>query len=59
MATLAEIRAKLASMDSNQWFKRNRWRQCYHPFWNIEGTSATLRFFDGDPITHSLGLNDK
>ena len=52
MASLAEIRAKLQSMESNS--KSSSPAQgdkAIYPFWNIdEGTSTVLRFLpDGDP----------
>ena len=51
MATLAEIRAKLAAMDSKPGGSTSGGDNAIYPFWNIsEGTSATLRFLpDGDP----------
>jgi len=52
MATLAEIRAKLAAMDSKPGGSNaTGGDNAIYPFWNIsEGTSATLRFLpDGDP----------
>jgi len=51
MATLAEIRAKLAAMDSKPGGSSTGGDNAIYPFWNIsEGTSATLRFLpDGDP----------
>ena len=51
MATLAEIRAKLAAMDSKPGGSQTGGDNAIYPFWNIsEGTSATLRFLpDGDP----------
>ena len=51
MATLAEIRAKLAAMDTKPGGSQTGGDNAIYPFWNIsEGTSATLRFLsDGDP----------
>lgn len=51
MATLAEIRAKLAAMDSKPGGSQTGGDNAIYPFWNIsEGTSATMRFLpDGDP----------
>ena len=51
MATLAEIRAKLAAMDTKSGGSKQGGDNAIYPFWNIsEGTSATLRFLpDGDP----------
>jgi hypothetical protein len=51
MATLAEIRAKLAAMDTKPGGSSTGGDNAIYPFWNIsEGTSATLRFLpDGDP----------
>ena len=52
MATLAEIRAKLAAMDSKPGGSNaTGGDNAIYPFWNIsEGTSAVLRFLpDGDP----------
>ena len=51
MATLAEIRAKLAAMDSKPGGSSTGGDNAIYPFWNIsEGTSATMRFLpDGDP----------
>jgi len=51
MANLAEIRAKLAAMDTKPGGSQTGGDNAIYPFWNIsEGTSATLRFLpDGDP----------
>ena len=51
MATLAEIRAKLAAMDTKPGGSQTGGDNAIFPFWNIsEGTSATMRFLpDGDP----------
>ena len=51
MATLAEIRAKLAAMDTKPGGSQTGGDNAIYPFWNIsEGTSATMRFLpDGDP----------
>ena len=51
MATLAEIRAKLAAMDSKPGGSQTGGDNAIYPFWNIaEGTSSVLRFLpDGDP----------
>lgn len=51
MATLAEIRAKLAAMDTKPGGTQTGGDNAIYPFWNIsEGTSATMRFLpDGDP----------
>lgn len=51
MANLAEIRAKLAAMDTKPSGSQTGGDNAIYPFWNIsEGTSATLRFLpDGDP----------
>ena len=53
MATLAEIRAKLQSMEPNQNNNKPKFQgdNAMFPFWNIpEGATATLRFLpDGDP----------
>jgi len=51
MATLAEIRAKLAAMDTKPSGTQTGGDNAIYPFWNIsEGTSATMRFLpDGDP----------
>lgn len=50
MATLAEIRAKLAAMDTKSGGSRTGGDNAIYPFWNIsEGSSTTLRFLpDGD-----------
>ena len=50
MATLAEIRAKLAAMDTKSGGSKTGGDNAIYPFWNIsEGSSATLRFLpDGD-----------
>jgi len=50
MANLAEIRAKLAAMDTKSGGSRTGGDNAIYPFWNIsEGTSATMRFLpDGD-----------
>jgi len=45
MASLAEIRAKLASMETKPGFNRTQSDNAIFPHWNIdEGTSVTLRF---------------
>ena len=45
MASLAEIRAKLASMETKPGSTRTQSDNAIFPHWNIdEGTSATLRF---------------
>ena len=54
MASLADIRAKLAQMENKPGSKdsnKNAGDNAIYPFWNIEeGQSATLRFLpDGDP----------
>jgi len=53
MATLAEIRAKLQSMEPKQDSNRPKFQgdNAMYPFWNIpEGATATMRFLpDGDP----------
>ena len=50
MANLAEIRAKLAAMDTKSGGSRTGGDNAIYPFWNIsEGSSTTLRFLpDGD-----------
>jgi hypothetical protein len=50
MATLAEIRAKLAAMDTKSGGSKTGGDNAIYPFWNIsEGSSTTLRFLpDGD-----------
>ena len=60
MASLAEIRAKLAAMESkgsNQSSQQSD--NAIYPHWNIdEGTSATLRFLpDGDNTNDFLWRN--
>ena len=51
MASLAEIRAKLAQMESKPGSNNQPQDNAIYPFWNIdEGTSCTLRFLpDEDP----------
>ena len=51
MASLAEIRAKLAQMESKSGSNNQPQDNAIYPFWNIdEGTSCTLRFLpDEDP----------
>lgn len=51
MATLAEIRQKLASMESKPGGSSSTMDNAVYPFWNIaEGQSTTLRFLpDNDP----------
>ena len=51
MATLAEIRQKLASMESKPGGSNSQMDNAVYPFWNIaEGQSTTLRFLpDNDP----------
>ena len=51
MATLAEIRQKLASMESKPGGSTSSMDNAIYPFWNIaEGSSTTLRFLpDSDP----------
>jgi hypothetical protein len=53
MATLAEIRAKLQSMEPNQNNNKPKFQgdNAMFPFWNVpEGSTATMRFLpDGDP----------
>jgi len=50
MANLADIRAKLAAMDTKSGGSKTGGDNAIYPFWNIsEGSSATLRFLpDGD-----------
>ena len=61
MATLAEIRAKLAAMDTKPGGSQTGGDNAIFPFWNIsEGTSATMRFLQtAIPTTLSFGQNDK
>ena len=51
MASLAEIRAKLANMESKGSNSQSQSDNAIYPHWNIdEGTSAVLRFLpDSDP----------
>ena len=53
MATLAEIRAKLQSMEPKQDNNKSKFQgdNAMYPFWNVpEGSTATMRFLpDGDP----------
>ena len=51
MASLAEIRAKLANMESKGGSSQTQSDNAIYPHWNIdEGTSAVLRFLpDSDP----------
>ena len=56
MASLAEIRAKLASMENNKSSSQSSTGgdNAIYPHWNIdEGTSATMRFLPG--AANSLG----
>ena len=58
MASLAEIRAKLASMENNKSSSHHQQAETTttFPHWNIhEGTSCTLRFLDEDPTTRFSG----
>ena len=56
MASLAEIRAKLAQMESKPGSNNQPQDNAIYPFWNIdEGTSCT----ELTKIHNTLGLKDK
>jgi hypothetical protein len=59
MASLAEIRARLAASEGKQGGQSTGGDNAIYPHWNMEeGQSATLRFLpDGNTKTHSFGKN--